>query len=317
MRDVDKELKDAFLSMTVPEGLNQDTLRLIEQRRSLGNEAVRSQEGVGACFPADEGGTEDSSFSDASSRIRSERSSASASVPRARVVSRRRNQVARVAAIAACLAVAAIGMLGYGMVKTPVAYMDIDVNPSIGLEINRFNDVVGAHAYNEDGETVLDEVDLVGMSCERALEVLTGSDSLDQYVNADSYMEISVSGDNADQVNALLAWGESSIEKALYEGSCRRVDAEDRQEAHAHHMGMGKYQAAKALSEVDPTVEIEECMGMSMRELRDRLDEAGVATHGECLAEGCSDSACAGSNADREQIRNRRGDDEGHHGQGR
>lgn len=54
MRDVDKELKDAFLSMTVPEGLNQDTLRLIEQRRSLENEAVRSREDVGSCFPAGE-----------------------------------------------------------------------------------------------------------------------------------------------------------------------------------------------------------------------------------------------------------------------
>ena len=40
-------------------------------------------------------------------------------------------------------------------------------------------------------------------------------------------------------------------------------------------MGVGRYGAALELMDLDPDVTLEECRSMSMRELRDRIAEAG------------------------------------------
>lgn len=310
MRDVEKELRDAFQSMTVPEGLNRETLQMIERSRESREDTAKPPAFSGEAFAGDVPEIARAS-SDPSATEPLPCAVASSSSMRAKVVSRRRSWIARVAAVAACLAVAALGVTGYSAVKTPVAYIDIDVNPSIGLEVNRFNEVVGVLAHNEDGRVVLEDVDVVGMSCEQALETLTESESLSRYVDADSYLEISVSGEDADQVSELLAWGDASLKNLTCPGACRAVASEDREEAHARHMGMGRYQAAKVLSESDPSVEIEDCAEMSMRELRDRLADAGIEPYEGCPVEGCDDPACADAPARREQVRDRQGGGDG------
>ena len=50
------------------------------------------------------------------------------------------------------------GGFSYNHYFTPVAYVDMDVNPSIGLTLNRFDRVIYTHAYNDDGAVIIMEV---------------------------------------------------------------------------------------------------------------------------------------------------------------
>ena len=322
MRDVEKELKDAFRSMSVPDGLNEKTLQMIERKRAQRESDARVDGKDAGVRSVEAHRGEPRSAYGSDSEITERPTGAPASVAaasgkRTGAGARRRGWVVRFAAVAACLAIAVLGVTGYGIVKTPVAFVDIDVNPSIGLEVNRFNDVVGARAYNSDGQAVLESVDVVGMSCEEALDALATSDSLGRYLASDSYMEISVAGDDAVQVEELVAWGSASLSKAPCEGSCAPVSSADREEAHAHHMGMGKYRAAKALAAADPSVSVEDCSDMSMRELRDRLETAGVEDSMICDG-GCAEEGCGEAPGHREQARDRGSDGagEGHRGEG-
>ena len=57
-----------------------------------------------------------------------------------------------------------IGASGYSVYRRPVSYISIDVNPSIELGINRFEKVVSTKSYNEEGQTVTEQVSLKNVS---------------------------------------------------------------------------------------------------------------------------------------------------------
>ena len=40
----------------------------------------------------------------------------------------------------------------YAYAKAPVAYVSMDINPSVELGVNVFDNVVSVEAYNEDGK---------------------------------------------------------------------------------------------------------------------------------------------------------------------
>ena len=70
--------------------------------------------------------------------------------PAARLAPRRRRWPAALAA-AACLLVAILGFSGWQLYQKPVAYVGLDINPSLELAVNRFDCVVTATAINDDG----------------------------------------------------------------------------------------------------------------------------------------------------------------------
>ena len=54
------------------------------------------------------------------------------------------------------------------------AYVSMRINPEIELVTDENGEVVAANPINEDGEVVLCEVDMVGMSIDEAIERLEG-----------------------------------------------------------------------------------------------------------------------------------------------
>lgn len=52
----------------------------------------------------------------------------------------------------------------------------------------------------------------------------------------------------------------------------RRADSATRDAAAAAGLGVGRYQAAQELMSLDPSYTLEECVSMTMRQLRDRID---------------------------------------------
>ncbi len=58
---------------------------------------------------------------------------------------------------------------GYAYWTTPVAWLDVDINPSVELSINALNRVIEATGVNEDGRNVLAELSLAGRPVDRAV----------------------------------------------------------------------------------------------------------------------------------------------------
>lgn len=183
----------------------------------------------------------------------------------------------RIAAVAACLALAVTCLSGYRLYTQPTAYVGIDVNPSIELSVNRFGFVVGAEGLNQDGDALLRSVSLVNRSFADALTVLTGSEAFVPYAQEDSFVDVSVSSDDEAQAERLCALSDAELSSLPCRNACSVVDAQTRQAATAAGMGVARYRAAIQLIELDPSLTLEECAALSMRELRDRLASFGQA----------------------------------------
>src|SRR5699024_9346814 len=88
-----------------------------------------------------------------------------------------------------------------------------------------------------------------------------------------AFVEISVSSSDARQATALQTQSDACLRELPCEGSCHAVDSAERAAASEAGMGVGRYQAALELMELDPAVTLDDCRQMSMRELRDRIAE--------------------------------------------
>lgn len=141
----------------------------------------------------------------------------------------------------------------------------------IELGVNRFGIVVRVEALNGDGESLLDAVSLTGRGYADALSLLTQSDAFSPYAQEDSYIEISVTSDDARQAEAIRQQSDACLSALPCRGSCHAVDEGTREAAVSAGMGVGRYRAALELVELDPSVTLEECASLSMRELRDRI----------------------------------------------
>lgn len=184
----------------------------------------------------------------------------------------------RIAAIAACLALVACLIGGVADFLRPVAYVGIDVNPSVELTLNRFDVVVGTCALNDDGQRALDEVPCMWRAFDDAARDLDGA--MRAIAGEGAVVEVSIDCDNENRYAALAAQSNDCF-GCNGEAHCDRTNAEERQTAHNSGMGVAKYRAYQALQEAGVDISAEECASMSMRELRDMLAKNDIDDNGE------------------------------------
>lgn len=184
-----------------------------------------------------------------------------------------RRYVLQYALAAACLFVLLVAG-GYSVYIRPVSYISIDINPSIEMGINRFGRVVSATAYNADGEEILEQVSLKNVSYVQAIDRLLEDGN--EFLTEDSLLVFTVISDQADTILAELGADESL---KTYEMLTYTSDRTCMEEAHAHEMSFGKYRAYLELAEYDESITVEDCHGMTMRELQNRIESCG--NHGE------------------------------------
>ena len=201
----------------------------------------------------------------------------------------------RIAAIAACLALVACLIAGAVDFLRPVAYVGIDVNPSVELTLNRFDIVVGTHALNDDGQQALDEAPCMWRPFDDAARELDGA--MRAIAGEGAVVEVSIDCDNENRYAALAAQSNDCFARNG-EAHCNRTSAEERQAAHDSGMGVAKYRAYQALQEAGVEISTEECASMSMRELRDLLAKNGVdASEGESEHPGMGNGQGAGAHS--------------------
>lgn len=183
-------------------------------------------------------------------------------------------------AAAACFLVAAVGV--FAAFNRTTAYVDIDINPSLELQINCFGTVLSAEGINDDGKALLNSlstqgVSLTGIDYETSLERLTTSDALDPYVNETSFAQFSVVCSNEQQATSLQSASEDCFAALPCAARCSRASSEDHTAAQNANMGVGRYLAACRLIEEDPTYTLDRCSDMTMREIHDALEEHGIS----------------------------------------
>ena len=159
-----------------------------------------------------------------------------------------------------------------------MAYVGIDVNPSVELTLNRFDIVVGTHALNDDGQQALDEASCMWRTFDDAARDLDGA--MRTIAGEDAVVEVSIDCDNESHYAALAAQINNYF-GCNGEAHCNRTSAEERQAAHDSGMGVAKYRAYQALQEAGVDISAEKCASMSMRELRDLLAENGIDANEE------------------------------------
>lgn len=244
-RELEARIREAFDGIEVPEEAKHRTLAAIEQLRSESDAAAGNP----------------SVPTDAPGRI--------LPFPKRR---RRLHMGLGLGAAAACLMAICVLFGPKPVEAIPTAYVDIDINPSIELQIDCNDKVIGAEAYNEDGRRALSQVDLGGLGYSEALATLAADNALGPYLGPDAYVQFSIVADDRGQEDTLTRLSEEYLASLPSRGSCHAFSTEVHNEAHAHGMGCGRYAAMSELMALDPSVSEDECEGMSMRELRDRLE---------------------------------------------
>ena len=280
------QVKEAIEAIHLPDDIAARTLASIEaKRKQQENECTEgllaAREGAHANKHArqKDKATEESSDSPASRHEIETSKRPGSPTPQKRRKALHFAKGGRIAAIAACLALVACLIGGVADFLRPVAYVGIDVNPSVELTLNRFDIVVGTHALNDNGQRALDEASCMWRAFDDAARDLDGA--MRAIAGEGAVVEVSIDCDNKNRYAALAAQSNDCFGRNG-EAHCERTNAEERQAAHDSGMGVAKYRAYQALQEAGVNISAEECASMSMRELRDLLAKNGVdASEGE------------------------------------
>ena len=192
--------------------------------------------------------------------------------------------VRRLVPAAACLALVLLG--GGWLYFTPTAAISVDINPSLELTVNRFDKVLSAQGFNEEGQALADTLDLSFAHYTDVVEELLATDQITALLSGDAVLTITVVG-GSDSQSARLLSGVETCTAGRENAYCYCAHGEDMEAAHDAGLSYGKYQAFLALQALDPSVTAEEVQGMTMRELRDRIAALG----GDLEATGHTESS--------------------------
>lgn len=250
----EKAIKDAFDAIHMPEGLKESTLEMIEQKAAEQSAPSALVNEPHVVDPGELRPVPVTPVRDAAAR-------------RTSIPFTRRWGLA----VAACLLLCVLGFGGFNAYATETAVIGIEVNPAIELGVNRFDIVVDARALNDDGKRILETVEITGKNADDAVAAITQSDVFLSYIGDDSFVDMYVVCDNAQQAETLVNQGEQNINNLPCAGSSHHAASQIHAEASEHGMGVGRYEAAQILVSLDPTVTIEQCQTMSMKELRVRI----------------------------------------------
>lgn len=102
-----------------------------------------------------------------------------------------------------------IGALGsYNAYAAPVSYIEINVNPSVELALNRFDRVVSAEGKNEEGEAVLEGLSLKQLAYEDAIDAVLQSIADNGYLGEGAQVTFTVESRNRERLeNGICSCG--------------------------------------------------------------------------------------------------------------
>lgn len=189
--------------------------------------------------------------------------------------------------LTACLVLIVGSMIvsGYGYYQHPVNYLDIDINPSLELEINRFDRVVRVNYFNKDAENLIDEKLLRGCNPEEAVTLVLEAASESGYISEGKTSVVSLAS-----IGSVEGGSDSMLEKcsdtikSQYEDVAvfsSTVSSELKEEADSALMSAGKMNLIKMLQVLDETATVEEYKDDSVNAIIEKLNALASNSNNE------------------------------------
>lgn len=109
----------------------------------------------------------------------------------------------RYASIAAAILILLIPILYLKQAYATVAYVNVDINPSIEMGINKYNKVNDVYGLNEDGKKLLQKVDINGADIHDALDSIINAARESGYISEDgeNHIEVALVAIDKESVN--------------------------------------------------------------------------------------------------------------------
>jgi hypothetical protein len=171
------------------------------------------------------------------------------------------------------------GLFSHNLYFTESAYIDIDVNPSIELTLNRFDRVIGVYAYNEDGQRVLDTVNIRNKSYQDALSALVDKMVELGYIKDSGLFTATLQTKNGEaskeKLDALISYLDSVLQSdgRTVEENIFVVNSETKTHAHDQNLTPAKYLAILELQSFDPTATFDSCRDHSISEINQQIHD--------------------------------------------
>ena len=182
----------------------------------------------------------------------------------ARAGTEKRRRPVYAAYAAACLLCVLLG--GRWLYFTPIAEISIDINPSIELRVNRFDQVISVDGLNGDGQALAQGLDVKYRTYTAAIERILHHDRIAALLSNDEVMAITVSG--SDELRSARILSEVEARTAEHRNTyCYVAPPEDAAAAHELGLSCGKYRAFLELRRLDPDITPEAVGEMTMREI--------------------------------------------------
>lgn len=172
----------------------------------------------------------------------------------------------------ACSLLLMFGIGGYTFYFMPVTYISIDINPSIGLELNRIDRIIRVTPYNEDGVAAVKNLDLKNRKYDEGILALLESRGMSAYLSKEANISFAVASEYEDK-NAAIQTRMMECTMGRYGNvSCHASSREEVQKAHHAGLSFGKYRAFLELQAVNPELTTDDVKEMSMHEIQEILE---------------------------------------------
>lgn len=180
------------------------------------------------------------------------------------------------AALVLCVSAGLLGLRLWGQQPLASSVVILDVNPSISLTVDTEEKIVSAEGLNEDGNLILDGMDLSGVDMTVALNAIVGSMLQKGYLS-DLQNAILVSVENDDaQLSAALQERVSAILGSTFQGGNLDVTvlsqtlndtAALEQMAQTYGISLGKAALIQEVVAQDPTMTVQKLAPLSITEI--------------------------------------------------
>lgn len=189
------------------------------------------------------------------------------------------------AALVSIVVILLSGVFSYSLYFTPSSYVDLDVNPSVELTLNQFDLVIGAHAYNEDGKSILSGLSIKHKNYEAALIQLIEAINRGGYIQSGGLVSVTLQTNTTVKEAKLLANIQTGVTDYIAEHhngtqvDIFSVSSDTRGHAYEEGVSPAKYLAIQEFIEINPAATVESCRDESISDIRKLTREHGRNHH--------------------------------------
>ena len=179
--------------------------------------------------------------------------------------------------LAACLflIVGTMSISAYSYYQRPVNYLDIDINPSLELGINRLERVVEVNYFNKDAENLVDEDALRGCKPEEAVSLVLDAAKSSGYISQGevSIVSLAAIGSKEETSYSILEKCAAAIKSdyedvAVYSST---VSSDFKKEADMASISAGKLKLIKMVQSLDEDASVDDYRDKSVTDIFNKL----------------------------------------------